>query len=209
MSYQRLKELIDYFETFERDFGDQGISTFAYWLNTEVNGISPDPNENPDDEINEQVFQALGILASHARHYVKTMVKDTPLSGWNDLIVVMVLYYRREKMRKSDLIRHSLIDLSAGTETLKRLLKQDLLQAFEDPKDRRAKLVGLTPISETLFKTVIEKRITQVAKIIAGNLTQEEKQQLLPILFKLVHFHEPIFMEDYGSAIEVLLEKYI
>jgi hypothetical protein len=50
--------------------------------------------------------------------------------------------------------------------------------------------------------------MNQVAKIVGGNLTMEEKASLLPPLMKLMAFHDPIWQEDRGRDLEQIIEKY-
>ena len=42
-----------------------------------------------------------------------------------------------------------------------------------------------------------------------GNLTLNEKRQLVPLLHKLTNFHQPIFEEDLGKDLEVIIEKWV
>lgn len=207
MKYDKIKSLIEQFEQFEQESGTDNINAFAYWLNSKVNSLHEDEGKGEEQYLDNQIAQAFSMLSNHTKHYVKTAIKGSPLVGWNDFVMMVVLFYKGS-MRKTAVIQRSLLELSPGIEVIKRLLRANLIEEFNDPDDGRAKRVKLTTSGVQLVKTMQSKMDT-VSKIITGNLTLQEKKQMLPILSKLVHFHEPIFKEDLGSELEVILEKYV
>ncbi|NJL74407.1 MAG: winged helix DNA-binding protein [Saprospiraceae bacterium] len=164
-------------------------------------------SEEEQTYLNSDITQYIGMLFNHARHYVKTATKQTPLVGWNDLVAMVVLFYGGS-MRKTELIQRCLIELSPGIEVLKRLLRQGLVEEFDDVADGRAKQVNLTQSGKKLYQE-IEARMEKVGQIVAGNLSLDEKRQLVPLLHKLINFHQPIFEEDLGKDLEVILEKWV
>lgn len=54
----------------------------------------------------------------------------------------------------------------------------------------------------------MKNKIHSIGKIIGGNLSNADKEELLPLLYKLAKFHKPIFEDDYGTELEVIVEKY-
>lgn len=207
--YQQIKTLIDHFECFEQETGTQDLSSFATWLNIKMNiaGTNTDKIEADHRPIESRILQSLAILSSHLKHYIKTAIRDTPLVGWNDLVVMIVLYYGKA-MRKTELIQAALIEISPGIEVIKRLLRTDLIYEYNDPGDGRAKLVDMTSQGRKLFEQTLPQ-MALAQNIAVGNLTDTEKQQLIPILSKLVHFHDPIFKQDLGSGLEEIIGKYV
>ena len=207
--YQQIKTLIDHFECFEQETGTQDLSSFATWFNIKMNTANTSTNEIEADHrpIESHILQSLAILSNHLKHYIKTAIKATPLVGWNDLVIIIVLYYGRA-MRKTELIQAALIEISPGIEVIKRLLRTNLIYEYNDPKDGRAKLVDITPRGRQLFEQTLPK-MDLAQNIAVGNLTNTEKQQLIPILSKLVHFHDPIFKQDLGSELGEIIEKYV
>ncbi len=208
MSYEAIKTLIDHFESFESMTGQDDLGQFANWLNQKING----PKTQTDlalgeEQLDQGILQSFGELSHHARHYVKKLVRDTPLSSWNDLVVVIVLYHMGSQ-RKSDVIQQSLMDLSPGIEVLKRLIKRGIIVEEPDPEDKRAKRVELSAEGQKLYEA-LQPDMQVASHIVAGNLTMDEKWLILPLLQKLVHFHQPIFVKDTGSSLEDIFSKYV
>lgn len=209
MAYQHILELIQHYEAFEQGTGQSGVLAFAQWVSAqaELKGSDFDPeDERLARSADEQILQGLGMLSNHAKHYIKTATRDTPLSGWNDTILLIVLSYRGPS-RKTDIIRDALMDLSSGIEVIKRLVKRGFLEEYQDSSDKRAKLVKITPEGEELTAEM-KKRVTAASSIVAGNLSPAEKARLIPMIFKLVHFHDPIFRDDYGAELDYIADKY-
>lgn len=208
MSYESIKKLIGHFETFEKTTGQEDLGQFANWLNQELNGPKvEDGIRSGEEHLDQGILQSFGELSHHARHYVKKLVRNTPLSSWNDLVIVIVLYHMGSQ-RKSDVIQQSLMDLSPGIEVLKRLIKRGIIIEEPDPADKRAKRVELSEKGRNLYEELqIDMKIT--GQIVAGNLSMDEKWQILPLLQKLVHFHEPIFVSDAGASLQEIHSKYV
>ncbi|NRB52908.1 MAG: winged helix DNA-binding protein [Saprospiraceae bacterium] len=208
MSYQPIKALIDHFEAFESSTGQTDLGQFASWLNNTLNGPQAEEAvEQKAEQVDQGILQSFGELSHHARHYVKKLVRDTPLSSWNDLVVVIVLYHMGSQ-RKSDVIQQSLMDLSPGIEVLKRLIKRGIIIEEPDPADKRAKRVELSKEGRALYES-LQSEIQIAGQIVAGNLTTKEKWLILPLLQKLVHFHQPIFVDDTGASLQDIFRKYI
>lgn len=212
MRYQQIQDLIQYYAAFEESTGLQDLHAFARWLGDQTGSVESvsysagEPTGGNPQSPDELISQGLAMLANHARHYIKTATQGTKLSGWNDTILLIALFHRGPQ-RKTALIRTILIDVSAGIEVIRRLVRKGLLEEYADPDDKRAKLVKLTADGTELVKKM-DVRLDTVSRIVAGNLTDTEKTQLVPLLYKLVTFHEPIFQEDYGSDLDEILEKY-
>ncbi|MBX2873760.1 MAG: winged helix DNA-binding protein [Saprospiraceae bacterium] len=208
MSYQPIKTLIDHFESFENSTGQNDLGQFANWLNQKLNGPAAEASPQlGEEQLDQGILQSFGELSNHARHYVKKLIRDTPLSSWNDLVVIIVLYHLGSQ-RKSDVIQQALMDLSPGIEVLKRLIKRGIIIEGPDPTDKRAKRVELSEEGRQLYDELqIDMKIT--GQIVAGNLTINEKWQILPLLQKLAHFHEPIFQASPSASLQEIFSKYV
>ncbi len=208
MNYQPIHELIDHFATFEKETGQKDLTAFAHWLQQRLQASeSPASPSSTANQLDQDILQSIGELTYHARHYVRKATRDTPLSGWNDLVVMIVLHYQGTQ-RKSQVIQSSLMDPSSGIEVLKRLLRKGLAEEMPDPDDKRARLVQLSSEGNALFKA-LSPRLGIIGQIVAGNLSPEEKQALVPILKKLVHFHQPVFVNDYETPLADIVAKYL
>ena len=191
MKYAKLKELISYYEQFEEEAGLDDLNSFAFWINGKLNSVQQAERSTDSQMLNSMMTRYLVMLSSHAKHYIKTALHDLPLTGMNDIVILLVLFYRG-KLRKSDLIKESLVDFSPGIEVINRLVKQGYIGETKDKEDKRAKVVHLTPEGALLFQQV-SIALGEISGIVAGNLTSGQKQMIVPLLEKLANFHEPIF----------------
>lgn len=207
MKYAKLKELISYYEQFENEAGLNDLNSFAFWMNNKLNNIQQAGKASDSIMLNSMMTRYLVMLSSHAKHYIKTALHDLPLTGMNDIVILLVLFYSG-KMRKSDLIKESLVDFSPGIEVINRLVKQGYIGETKDEEDKRAKVVHITPEGAMLFQKV-NIALSEISGIVAGNLTNGQKQMMVPLLEKLANFHEPIFKEDHGSDLKVIHRKYV
>ena len=74
-----------------------------------------------------------------------------------------------------------------GLEVIKRLIKHGLVNERNDENDKRSKRVFLTDKGQALFYATVEQ-LNKVALIVSGDLTQDEKKQLYPLLKKIRRF---------------------
>lgn len=208
MAYKNIQLLIEYYAEFEKETGLDGMKHFSNWFSKKMNPVEMEKQTVGEmvNNTDQKILQGFAMLANHSKHYVKTATKDTPLSGWNDLLMLIVLSVAGPT-RKTELIKYLIIDLSPGMEVIKRMLRHQLLEEEEDPTDGRAKLVKASKKGMTLVKEM-KYKIHSIGKIIGGNLSNADKEELLPLLYKLAKFHKPIFEDDYGMELELIVEKY-
>ncbi|MEM6805535.1 MAG: MarR family winged helix-turn-helix transcriptional regulator [Bacteroidota bacterium] len=206
MKYDKLKELMDYFAAYEEETGSQDIASFSHWLQKKSTESVTTQGSKLEQQINERVVEGLGKINNYLKHYIKKVTKDSPFAGWNDLVAMAILYHSEDR-RKTELIQIALMELSPGMEVVRRLLRQDLIKEFPDPKDKRAKRISLTDKGKKLYREM-EEKIQRVNIIVNGNLNPNEKQQFLYLLEKLQQFHYPIWVQDQEGEITQILEKY-
>lgn len=209
MNATLLRQLIDHLEVFEKETGQHDLAAFITWMQGKD---LPVPTAAPAREdhfsIDGQIAATLSVLQQHARHYVKTALKDSPLVGVNDFGFLAILFYREDSLRKTELINQGYNELSPGMEVVRRLLRHGLIEDFDDPDDRRARRVRLTEQGRTVFLGIIEE-MEKASRIVTGNLDDREKIQLLNLLQKLQQFHDPIWKRDWGLSLNEILQKYL
>jgi DNA-binding MarR family transcriptional regulator len=101
-----------------------------------------------------------------------------------------------------------MLEISSGSEILKRQIRDGFIQEVQDKIDKRAKRVSLTKKGkEEVFKAFEDMHL--VSEIVIGNLTKKELSDALSIFHKLTYFHMHIQEEDKKSGLEELHKKYI
>jgi DNA-binding MarR family transcriptional regulator len=108
-----------------------------------------------------------------------------------------------ESLRKTELIARNYSELSPGIEVIKRLIRQELIEDFDDPEDGRSKRVCITRKGRELYFSALEG-INKAAHLLCGDLEEEEKLHMLALLRKLNTFHQPIWDHERGKDLEEL-----
>ena len=115
--------------------------------------------------------------------YVKSLGFSMP-----QFFLLMQVYYKKQ-CGISDLSEHMEITTAAASQTVEKLVQSGLLDRAEDPNDRRAKQVTLSPKGSELIEKSIAARFRWVDAL-AKELSAEEKTKVheaLEILTKAAH----------------------
>jgi DNA-binding MarR family transcriptional regulator len=156
------------------------------------------------------VESALGKLITfmyrYSRTYSKKSLENTLLITPDDFTYLAVLF-SKGSMTKMELIEAHMQEKTTGIEIIKRLLKNGLAQQHNDENDKRSKRLVVTPKGQQILLGIFPK-MGKVATLLGGNLTNEEKMQLLYLLNKLQLFHHAIHLENRNKhPDEILKEK--
>lgn len=221
--YKLISDLIGLLDQYEDQSGEDKLDllSFTLWLNEY---LDTPKSKSIEDKTNTKVTdstQVLGFdykmeakistlltsLFKYAKHYTKQALDNTPLVTLDDFGFLASLGYC-ESMTKTELSNHNLLEITSGNEIIKRLLKNQLIEEYDDPDDRRSKRVKITEKGKILLLSTFS-RMDLVSHIVAGNLNTNEKIQLLSVLNKLDDFHRIIHDNDWKSDIVLLVEKYL
>jgi DNA-binding MarR family transcriptional regulator len=111
-------------------------------------------------------------------HYVKSLGFSMP-----QFFLLMRIYYKKQ-CGISDLSDHMEITAAAASQTVDKLVQGGLLERAEDPNDRRAKQVTLSPKGRDLIEKSITERFRWLDKLVK-NLSDEEKIRVNDVLVLL------------------------
>ncbi|HHB79582.1 MAG TPA: hypothetical protein ENK85_10160 [Saprospiraceae bacterium] len=217
-----LRELLDYVDRFSKEnkAADINIGEFTRFLNKKVLRQHEMPERNLNNEAFDKAdyenfrryaeieFSALLTnLYRFARHYVKKALKNTEIKTLDEFGFLATLL-REKRMQKKELINLHILETSSGSEILKRLLAKGFIKESPDQRDKRAKLVSITPKGIEVIMNSFDQMHT-VSEIVIGNLTDEEVNQSLNIFKKLEGFHKSINRGDKKSDLHTIYDKYI
>jgi DNA-binding MarR family transcriptional regulator len=214
MKYKLVKQLIELAERFETEHPEantQNLTDFATWLNGQIIDKKPGDSIMSGQLISpyETVESALGKLVSflyrYSRNYSKRSLENTPLITTDDFTYLAMLF-SRGSMTKMELIDAHMQEKTTGIEIIKRLLKNGLAEQHNDEKDKRSKRLVVTPKGQQVLFGAIPQ-MTKVATLLGGNLTNEEKMQLLHLLNKLHLFHHAIHQDNRHMHPDEVLKK--
>lgn len=216
-----LIELLDYLDEFENQHKvtEKKFSTadFIGYLNA-----VHVPDTLSDDKIRggEESWQVIqytenrtatnvsilvSLLYRYAKMYSRKAMKESGLKSVDEFALLITLM-THDTISKQELIKEQVLEKTSGIEIVNRLIRQGFVDQFDGDKDRRSKLLRITPQGRNEILQILP-RMNQVSKIVVGNLTQTEQNLLTFLMRKLDHFHNDIFMNDKDAGLEDILLK--
>lgn len=210
-----LKELISYVESFDDQSEDVDIKKFALYLNTKIFQDSRS-EDNIDltkaDYLNYKEYKEIEFstlltsLFRFAKHYLKKTFHKRKFKTIDEFGFLANLL-KEGSLLKNELINNQLLEMSTGSEVLKRMIKNGLIKEFPDTDDKRAKRVTLTNEGRKEVTAAFDEMFS-VAKIIRGNISDDELNEALRIFNKLTYFHKDIWRDDKDSSLTNIYNKY-
>jgi len=201
MNIDDLRNILDWAEAYQKETGQNGSldrRAFGQWLLAEEG----EPDFPP--ELDGTIAMYIAMMYNFAIFYSRRVFKDSEIYSIVDYGFMAALLSGQEKT-KSQLIQENIMEKSSGTEVIKRLLKQGMLEELDNPADKRTKLVRLSPKgSESFF--AIGPSIENLSQVITGSMGNREKITLLETLKKLFYHHWDLFTQKKESEIQELLK---
>lgn len=218
MSYhiELMKSLLDYIDLYEEEVDNANIEEFSVFLKDRVFGskkykdsasFSKEDYQDYKSYAEVEFSTGLTTLFRFAKIYIKKAFADRSFKTLDEFGFLASLL-REGSLLKSELIQKHLLEISSGSEILKRLIKQGLIYEFADKNDRRAKRVALTDLGRKEILSAFEQ-MHMVSEIIIGTLTEKELKETLAVFQKLTYFHWRIHEKDKNTDLKALHSKYI
>ena len=104
----------------------------------------------------------------------------------SQFFLLMRVYYKKQ-CGISDLSEHMEITTPAASQMVDKLVQNGLIERAEDPHDRRAKQVTLSPKGRALIERSIEERYRWMDEL-TGRMTPAERAQLSGALELMTRF---------------------
>ncbi|MDX1939147.1 MAG: winged helix DNA-binding protein [Saprospiraceae bacterium] len=185
----QLVELVNLFHQYSQQHPNTTIEAFCRNYLAVKN---LERNSQPQ-QLSKDVLLSITIarLSRFADMYFKKALAGLPVSNTDEIVYLMILDDVGTP-RKSDLINQNLSEFSTGVEIIRRLAKAGLIEEFPDADDRRTKRIRMTEAGKGVLYEAYPK-MTVVAKIVAGSLTEDEKDLLLQILGRLEKRHDEVY----------------
>ncbi|MBN2615305.1 MAG: winged helix-turn-helix transcriptional regulator [Bacteroidales bacterium] len=218
MSYhiELIKNLLNYIDLYEEHAANANIEEFSLFLKDRVfgskkyrNTTSIEKGDQPNYRNYAEVEFSIGLttLFRYAKIYIKKAFTGSSIKTLDEFGFLSTLF-REGNLLKSELIQKHLLEISSGSEILKRLIKQGLIDEFDDKQDHRAKRVLLTEQGRKEVLVAFEQ-MHKVSEIIIGTLTEQELKDTLAVFQKLTNFHRHIHENDKNTELDALHTKYI
>lgn len=205
MDLSLIKELIGVFEEYSNSTKSLSIEDFRQWLNKKA--YDRDKPDHIFEEHNLDVYhleneicKQILLLNRFAKQTIRKGLNKFPQLA-NEEFTYLYRLLDYDSLTKMQLVEKNGHEKQTGLEIINRLVKNGLIEEFEDTKDKRSKRVKVTKEGLKVFKTS-SRDVTVIAKILSADLSQSEKQTLLKTLKKLNDFHFNVYHEHKDSPID-------
>ncbi|WP_295129190.1 MarR family winged helix-turn-helix transcriptional regulator [uncultured Chitinophaga sp.] len=201
MNYALLNSLVAQLEAFEKEHqagAQTDIADFAAWLGNRVlrerKGVKQADNTELDVSIETEIGRKVIKLNRYVRLYSRNALQHTQIQSSEEFSYLATLL-KHGQLKKTELITKNIHEKPTGMEIIRRLLNAELIDQQDDPADQRSKILKLTPKGRGVLFQVF-KKMEKVSTLASGNLSREEKHDLLYLLSKLDDFHDHLFTTD-------------
>ena len=211
MNYSLIKDVLDLVQQFELEnketnYFENSVEGFKNWISTNNNTIVNEPNweGKENGRSAESVINTLIVhMNRYAKSYSKSAIVGSNFSTQEDFIYLINLKAFGE-MSKMDLIKKNVHEKPVGMQIINRLINQGWIEQRNSKTDKRSKVISISETGLQALGNQMDK-IRQATSIVTGNLSQNEKMELIRLLNKLDNFHQPIY--DKNIDTENLLEE--
>lgn len=193
-----ISELVVLFEKYELEAKSPSALGFAAWLQKQTNGLEMERKlqmGNADTIATQQVNETdnaigilLGMMNKYARLYSKVVMEDLPINTVEEFGYLAQLSSHGE-LTKTALIAKGMDGKTTGMDIIRRLVEHGLAKEINNPEDKRSKLLRITAKGKKTIQ-LSYMRMGAVSKVVVGNLTSAEKQNLHNILQQLAIHHQ-------------------
>ncbi len=215
MKYCILKNIINLLEEFEAEnlpakTYSNDIEGFKRWI--AFNYSSEYINKEPYWEGKERGRSAESVINTlivhmnrYAKSYSRSAIFGSDFSSQEDFIYLINLKAFGE-MTKMDLIKKNVHEKPAGMQIINRLIAQGWVNQTDSKIDKRSRVLKISKKGLKALENQMDK-IRKAAAIVTGDLTRNEKMELIRLLNKLNDFHQPIY--DKNIEPEYLLSEVL
>jgi len=207
MHGKKLVDLVNLFNEFYDKTGTDDLKEFSVWLNR---GLQEPEKQSAigvaNTEDNRFIVWNIHRLSKYFRWYSKSFLGANGLSSMDEYFF-LVSINNRGTPAKNEVYKDTISELTTGTQMMKRLIELGVVKEIEDKQDKRVKRVELTAKGKLTRENIFEQSKKDLL-LKAGNLSEEEKNQLKSSLTYLEKFHSEIYQNDADKSIDEILEKY-
>jgi DNA-binding MarR family transcriptional regulator len=219
MNYALIKDAILLVEQYEKNTTEDNTYTgdiegFKQWIAAQYSDRGPIAEPNWEGKENgrspESVINTLIVhLNRYARTYSKAAIYESNFSTQEEFIYLINLK-AFGAMSKMELIKKNIQDKPVGMQIVNRLISQKWVKQSDSHTDKRSKIIEITKQGLLALEQQMGK-IRQATQIVTGDLSHSEKMELIKLLDKLDHFHQPIFSKNIDSAdlLERVAQEYL
>ena len=189
-SIKTIKALIQWFEIYAEENPDSegDLNAFIIWLNSKLFADEHGSQAEHDPAmLDMELTFLLALQNRHYKAYAKDALIDSELSSPEGFSFLYHLYLA-DSYRKMELIKMHQLEPPSGIEVLKRLLKREFIEEYDDPDDGRAKRIRITESGKQKIHAILPK-MKEVFSSMTANMSLNEKLHVLAFLRQMNDYH--------------------
>jgi DNA-binding MarR family transcriptional regulator len=212
LNYHLIKQVIHLVEVFDKQNTtgrySSNIDGFRKWMSSHQNSgkggaAQPDWEGKASGRSPESVIVTLlNHLNRYARNYSRSAIHNSAFTTQDEYIYLINLQ-ASGPVTKMQLIKKNVHDKPAGMQIISRLIDKGWVTQQDSADDKRSKVISITDKGKQMLKRHMPE-IRKASRIVTGDLTEEEKTDLIRLLQKLENFHQPVFQMNLPA--ETLLD---
>ena len=189
-SFEVVRELIQWFERYaeENPDSDTDLNSFIIWLNSKLFADEhASQSDHDQDVLDMELSFLLALQNRHYKAYAKEALGESELSspeGFSFLYHLSLV----DSYRKMELIKMHHLEPPSGIEVLKRLLKREFIEEFDDPDDGRAKRIRITETGTKKLEEILPK-MQKVFSSMTAEMSLSEKLHVVSFLRQMNDYH--------------------
>ncbi len=189
-SIEIVKEIVQWLEEYQKEtpVEKHTLDAFILWLNSRL--FSDDSTEkslHSPEMLDMELSFMLVMQSRYYKAYAKKVLGESELTspdGFSFLYHLSLV----DSYRKMELIRMHHLEPPSGIEVLKRLIKKELIEEFDDPVDKRAKRIYITEKGKKELQRIMPK-MSEVFHLMTAEMSLNEKLHVLAFLQQMNDFH--------------------
>jgi DNA-binding MarR family transcriptional regulator len=203
-----LKQLIDLWDSYEKEGRDLNLPDFAEWMRTRL-GKSPKLNKkvsyNKDMGQSEHIdyfnsldeptrfLESIARISRYHEFYIRKFLVDLPINSRLEYLFLKTVK-QLQQSKKTDLINIHLVDYSTGMDTIKRLINNGFLTETADKKDKRVRLLRVTKKGmDVVLKA--DKKVSDEKNMFLTCISMNKWKKAIPVLDEIDKLHNSIYQK--------------
>ena len=189
-SLEIISELINWLELFnkENQNSEMNLTSFILWLNSRLfEEDHVDQSTHGNEMLDMELSFLLALQHRYYKAYAKNALGESELSSPEGFSFIYHLSLV-DSYRKMELIKMHRIEPPSGIEVLKRLLKKELIEEFDDPDDGRAKRIRITETGMKEIQSIMPK-MQNVFSSMTAEMSLNEKLHVVSFLKRMDDYH--------------------
>jgi DNA-binding MarR family transcriptional regulator len=199
-------ELVNRYAEFEESYPDAGIADFCrHYIASQRNKETLD--NLFDGEIPPRADIILTKLIDRIARihmiYIQIAMKGMKIQHFEEFSLLSAIANLRNP-RKTEVIYHTINELSTGLNLLAIMKKRGYINEQEDPEDKRSKRLSLTPKGKKILEGCYE-RFSKIPELLFRDINSEDIQLCIQLLKNVDLKFSKIWQHDKGKSFEEII----